>query len=98
MPRRNRPRSPGRADTSAPRLGAGLGWSRTEAGPDGDWLVRTIPAAQATKLYRCPGCDHEIRPGVSHVVAWPADEHGSVEERRHWHTGCWRSGYGRRRW
>lgn len=52
-------------------------------------MVRTVPAAQATKLYRCPGCDHEIRVGVGHLVAWPAAERGGVEDRRHWHTGCW---------
>jgi hypothetical protein len=64
---------------------------RVEAGPDGDYYeVRTVTAARATKAYRCPGCDHEIRSGTAHVVAWPADagEHGT-EERRHWHTACW---------
>lgn len=68
-----------------------MGWARTESGPDGDWLVRAISGAQAQKTYRCPGCDHEIRPGVAHVVAWPARETGSVEERRHWHQACWNS-------
>ena len=89
MPRRNRPRrSSGGDGAQPPRTGA-LWWARTEAGADGDWLVRTVPGAQATKQYRCPGCDQEIKSGVAHVVAWPADEHGSVEQRRHWHTGCW---------
>ncbi len=45
-------------------------------------------------MYRCPGCDHEIRPGVGHVVAWPAEDYGTVQDRRHWHTGCW---HGRKR-
>ncbi|MDR7301113.1 hypothetical protein [Haloactinomyces albus] len=94
MPRRNRPGRPKRAQPGIRPMGAGFGFAQVEAGPDGDWMVRTVPAAQATKLYRCPGCDHEIRPGVGHVVAWPADDYGSVEDRRHWHTGCWR---GRRR-
>ncbi|MPZ66367.1 MAG: hypothetical protein GEU83_12930 [Pseudonocardiaceae bacterium] len=58
-------------------------------------MVRTMPGTQTIKHYRCPGCDHEIRPGTAHVVAWPADEHGSAEQRRHWHTGCW-VGRGRR--
>ncbi len=39
------------------------------------------------KVYRCPGCDHEIRRGVSHLVVVPTDDPGS---RRHWHTECWR--------
>jgi hypothetical protein len=39
------------------------------------------------KVYRCPGCDHEIRRGVSHLVVVPLDE---AESRRHWHTECWR--------
>ncbi|MER2224729.1 MAG: ATP/GTP-binding protein, partial [Rhodococcus sp. (in: high G+C Gram-positive bacteria)] len=41
-----------------------------------------------------PGCDHDIRPGVAHVVTWPS-EPGGANERRHWHTGCW-SGRGTR--
>jgi hypothetical protein len=40
-------------------------------------------------VYRCPGCDHEIRPGVAHLVVWPANETGTIEDRRHWHHGCW---------
>ncbi|MFC3891310.1 hypothetical protein ACFOWZ_07465 [Lentzea rhizosphaerae] len=97
MPRRNSPKP------EDPRpLGGGVGWARAESGPDGDWLVRAISGAQAQKTYRCPGCDHEIRPGTPHVVAWPAEETGSVEERRHWHQGCWdsrgRRGPTARRW
>ncbi|WP_084385591.1 ATP/GTP-binding protein [Rhodococcus sp. WMMA185] len=71
---------------------------RQEPGPAGardqSYMVRSIPGARATKSYRCPGCDHEIRPGVAHLVAWPA-EYGNGEDRRHWHTGCW-SGRGTR--
>ncbi|HEY8372932.1 MAG TPA: hypothetical protein VIL00_09340 [Pseudonocardiaceae bacterium] len=102
MPRRNNPRR-SRASRSGssrrsnePRPLSGAGWPRTESGPDGDWLVRDIPGAQSVKTYRCPGCDHEIRPGVPHVVAWPAEGLGAAEERRHWHTGCWRGRHTRR--
>lgn len=50
------------------------------------WQVRAIHPAKATKEYRCPGCNHEIRAGTGHVVAWrEGDEH----HRRHWHRGCW---------
>jgi len=64
---------------------------RVEAGPDGyDYEVKAVAASRATKTYRCPGCDHEIRPGVAHVVVWPADlGESAVEDRRHWHTPCW---------
>jgi hypothetical protein len=58
----------------------------TESGPDGDWVMRPIAAAASLKTYRCPGCDHEIRPGVPHVVAWRV---GDEDDRRHWHTPCW---------
>lgn len=58
---------------------------------DGEWLVRAVPGSSATKAYRCPGCDQEIRAGVPHVVAWPADGRGDATDRRHWHTGCWRA-------
>ena len=40
------------------------------------------------KPYRCPGCDHEIRAGIWHLVVVPA---GDADARRHWHTECWRS-------
>ncbi|HEX7661560.1 MAG TPA: hypothetical protein VF444_18960 [Pseudonocardiaceae bacterium] len=68
-------------------LGGGV--TRIESDHIGDWLVRQVPGASATKMYRCPGCDHEIRPGTPHVVVWPADEQGSVADRRHWHSACW---------
>lgn len=51
------------------------------------WRVRQVTGAGTAKMYRCPGCDHEVRPGAPHVVVWPAD--GELSERRHWHTGCW---------
>ena len=97
VPRRNSPKP-----EDARPVGGGVGWARAESGPDGDYLVRAISGAQAQKTYRCPGCDHEIRPGTPHVVAWPAEETGSVEERRHWHQACWdsrgRRGPTSRRW
>ncbi|MFI2334521.1 ATP/GTP-binding protein [Nocardia rhamnosiphila] len=89
MPRRNPRSARSRAEPS--RTGGGLGdvYRRTEPGPDGDeYIVRTVPGARAMKRYRCPGCDHEIMPGVPHVVTWPV---GSGEtDRRHWHGGCWK--------
>ena len=61
---------------------------------DGVWIVRSVPGAAATKTYRCPGCQQPIRPGLPHVVAWPETPgllaSSPVEERRHWHTACWR--------
>jgi hypothetical protein len=39
------------------------------------------------KEYRCPGCDHPVRAGSWHLVVVPQDD---VDERRHWHTECWR--------
>lgn len=84
------------------QLSDGMGLTRHEEAGDGEWVVRPVPGSQAVKLYRCPGCDHEIRIGVPHVVAWPADEAGSVTDRRHWHTACWqardRRKPARRRW
>lgn len=62
---------------------------RRETGPDGDWVVRTVPGSAATKDYRCPGCDQLIAAGVGHLVTWPADDDGSVADRRHWHAPCW---------
>jgi hypothetical protein len=97
MPRRNFPRR-----AAPPPTVRGAGWAQLETSSDGDWLVRTVAGEQAVKSYRCPGCDHEIRPGVAHLVAWPAGAHGSSADRRHWHTGCWiartRRAPTRRRW
>jgi hypothetical protein len=64
---------------------------RIEIGPDGyDYEVRPVAGSRATKTYRCPGCDHEIRPGTAHLVVWQADlGESAVEDRRHWHTPCW---------
>ncbi|HJG58197.1 MAG TPA: ATP/GTP-binding protein, partial [Corynebacterium xerosis] len=54
-----------------------------------DFQVRDVAPGQATKWYRCPGCDQEIPPGVAHVVAWPSDYGGRADDRRHWHRNCW---------
>ncbi|WP_163757664.1 hypothetical protein [Mycobacterium botniense] len=66
---------------------------RVETGSDGhDYYVRPVAAARAVKTYRCPGCDHEIRPGTAHVVVWQADSpQAGIDDRRHWHTSCWAS-------
>ncbi|MUL83263.1 MULTISPECIES: hypothetical protein [unclassified Mycolicibacterium] len=62
---------------------------RVETGPDGyDYEVRVVTASRAVKIYRCPGCDQEIRVGIAHVVVVPVDV-GDVDDRRHWHTACW---------
>ncbi|MDQ3401867.1 MAG: hypothetical protein M3548_00540 [Actinomycetota bacterium] len=95
MPRRNRYKQEKGGVEPRP-LGGGLGGQRQETSADGEWLVRDIPGVHATKTYRCPGCDHEIRAGTPHLVTWPADDYGGVDERRHWHRQCW-SARGRRR-
>nr|WP_083467175.1 hypothetical protein [Kibdelosporangium sp. MJ126-NF4]CTQ92400.1 FIG00997641: hypothetical protein [Kibdelosporangium sp. MJ126-NF4] len=83
MPRRNR------IKRDEPKLTGSASLQRSESGPDGEWYVRNVSGTATTKTYRCPGCDHEIRPGTPHVVTWPADDYGSVEQRRHWHRACW---------
>lgn len=56
------------------------------------WRVHHVPGPAAVKTYRCPGCDQEIRPGVPHVVVWPAEASPTdATGRRHWHTACWRA-------
>lgn len=76
--------------------------SATYTRAEGDWIVRSVPGAQASdRSYRCPGCDQLVPGTAPHVVAWPAGEYGSVDDRRHWHATCWaareRRGPGRRR-
>jgi len=88
-PRRNYRRRDAGADLDAERARRGV--EAVQQWVDGDWLVRAIPAAAATKTYRCPGCVQEIRPGVAHLVVWPADGWGDETDRRHWHAPCWRA-------
>ncbi|GAA2521968.1 hypothetical protein [Pilimelia columellifera] len=85
-PRRHH-RAPGPEPLDQAR--ARSGGARVESWRDGQWLVRPVTAA--AKTYRCPGCDHEIRPNAQHLVSWPADERGDLADRRHWHNGCWRA-------
>ena len=53
--------------------------------PDGV-EVRMVHPFQARKTYLCPGCQHDIAPGVGHVVVVPV---GAADLRRHWHRACW---------
>lgn len=48
--------------------------------------IRTVARHQATKVYRCPGCDLEIAIGLAHVVVVPQEDPSA---RRHWHARCW---------
>ncbi len=72
MARRRAPRK--RAPARAPAAGAAARRNRvptattTRCGP---W-----PRPARRKIYRCPGCDHEIRPATAHVVVWPTDSPG----------------------
>lgn len=87
-PRRNRRQG---GETPLNRGAAMGGAPARESGPDGDWIVRHVNGTAATKTYRCPGCAQEIPPGAAHLVAWPADGLGGLEDRRHWHVSCWRA-------
>jgi len=70
-----------------------LGALRTETRMGFAWHVQPMSAANAQKPYRCPGCELLVEPGTAHVVVWRADSifgERAVEDRRHWHTACWR--------
>lgn len=82
VPRQNR-----RRDAPPPPPARG-GAERRERYQGLDHAVRAVSGQAAVKPYRCPGCDQEIRPGVPHLVCWPADD-VSADDRRHWHTACW---------
>ncbi|MGH2709759.1 MAG: hypothetical protein ACRDH9_00950 [Actinomycetota bacterium] len=77
-----------RSGPPSPRPPAGLapGWAQAEG-----YLVRQVVGDRA---YRCPGCDHEIRPGTAHLVVMPE---GQTDLRRHWHTPCWQTELRRKR-
>lgn len=89
MPRRNRSAD----DAAAPlRLG---GAATTEQRRGRTWVVQPVPAANAVKVYRCPGCPRDVPVGVAHVVVWRADgvlgDAADLAARRHWHLACWRA-------
>lgn len=56
-----------------------------------DWTVQKIKSSD--KIYKCPGCNHDIPAGVSHIVAWANDSlfgrEAALSARRHWHVRCW---------
>lgn len=103
MPRSNQPRrrrTSSRRPADANDAGelnlnrARMGIPATESAPDGVWAVRAISAGNAQKVYSCPGCHHQINPGVSHLVVWQEDamfgDEAGLRDRRHWHSNCWR--------
>jgi len=57
------------------------------------WNVRDLRGS-SVKEYRCPGCQQLIRPGTAHLLVWPVQKallsDDAIDERRHWHTACWR--------
>ncbi|GAB3939929.1 hypothetical protein [Corynebacterium tapiri] len=91
MGRKNR-RAPARSDlrpiTSSQVFGtqltSGPRWDRQET-----YCVRVMSADRATKVYICAGCNQTIQPGITHKVAWPRDSGARLDDRRHWHSGCW---------
>jgi hypothetical protein len=86
MPRANRRRR----DEAPLNHGRALGGAaRREQHAGGEWFVRAVTGAGATRAYLCPGCSQDVRPGVPHVVVWPADGVGGLDQRRHWHSACW---------
>ena len=84
MPRRNRRREERPEPVRRPR---------SEAPIDLQLAGHDVRFVTGEREYRCPGCDHVVRPGLQHVVVVPQDD---VESRRHWHTACWRGEL--RRW
>jgi len=87
MPRSNRRR---RDEHRPLRMGA-TGSQTTQSWMGRTWVVRSLSGATSTRPYRCPGCVQEIFPGTAHVVVWPHDGLGGVDDRRHWHNACWKA-------
>ena len=70
------------------------GTARVERRSTGEWHVQPMSERSSVKDYACPGCGGTVAAGTAHVVVWRADSifgERAVEERRHWHTGCWRA-------
>ena len=71
-----------------------MGAKTTQSKRDGLWNVQPLSAANAQKVYTCPGCGLDIEVGIAHTVTWRADgimgEADDLAARRHWHLHCWR--------
>ncbi len=81
MPRKNRRAPLEYLPSPAPRpRSAAPAWAEAAG-----YEVRELAGE---KPYVCPGCDHSVRPGLRHLVVIPD---GMPDERRHWHTECWKS-------
>ena len=86
MPRANRRRR----DEVPLNLDRAVGGTpRRESYAGGEWFVRRVTGAGSSRAYLCPGCQQTVAVGTAHVVAWPADGMGGLDDRRHWHTRCW---------
>jgi hypothetical protein len=85
MPRRHRAARERERDRAPvpPEMPRGMApeWAQVEGA-----TVRAV-SGEPRKVYRCPGCNQEIRPGTPHLVVVME---GDSEGRRHWHTPCWR--------
>ena len=93
MPRANRRRRDD-APLNVDRALGGLTQRESYAG--GEWFVRRVTGAGATPRLPVPrGASTPSRSGTPHVVVWPADGIGGLDDRRHWHSPCW-SARGRR--
>ncbi|WP_159500090.1 hypothetical protein [Microbacterium sp. 18062] len=92
MPRSRRRPQHRRAQDSFDRLLAG--WRRTESRRGVEWNVQPVSAAQAVKVYSCPGCGGQVAEGTAHLVVWRADgvlgDAADLAARRHWHSSCWK--------
>jgi hypothetical protein len=88
VPRRNYPAKTRRARKAAASEAEVPQVPNLPITPPPGWEVRAIAAPNAVKQYRCPGCNHEIRPRTAHLVAWRIGDEG---HRRHWHQGCFKT-------
>ena len=61
---------------------------RRERQADGEWVVATWVGRELEQSYICPVCGNRLAATTPHLVVWP--EAGTVDDRRHVHTGCWR--------
>lgn len=83
-----------RVSPRTPRGKAPASHDRVETKAGADWHVRAISGSASTKPYRCPGCDQVIAMATPHTVVWPVEKSllsvSAIDERRHWHTACWK--------
>jgi hypothetical protein len=79
-------------EVRALNMSAAFGGARLDVKRGKEYLVRKT--FDGASIYKCPGCNNSIAAGASSLTVIEQDhifgEQAAIDERRHWHEGCWK--------